>query len=357
MMNRREKIMQVIRRERDDYIPFMFELCPSLKNKIMKETGGRDYREFYDMPYWGAELNPLKSNSDFSVYYKEFKQGTVFNEYGVGFEPSEGSHFTHMLHPMKNFEDLQQFKEYPYPDLRKCFDWNRFAIETEKLKKKDVITFGGPVSIFENAWYMRGMEELMMDMYTDDEKAYYHLERVTEIECERARLFAESGVDLIRYGDDVATQIDMMMSPEMWRKWLKSRLRRVIKAAKDVNPDIIIDFHSDGNVAKIIPDLIETGIEVLNPVQPECMDPIQMKEMYGGKIAFRGCIGTQTTMPFGSTEDVRNEVRRLAEKVGKGGGLILAPSHMLEPEVPISNVIAFVDELQKVNRELAHKQE
>ncbi len=356
-MNRREKIFQIIRRERSDYIPFMFELCPSLKEKILKETEGRDYREYYDMPYWGAELPPLGDRTDFSVYYKTYRKGTVFDEYGVGYEPSEASHFTHMLHPMKSFERLEQFEQYPYPDLKKCYDWKKFAAETEELKKKDVLTFGGPVSIFENAWYMRGMEELMMDMYTEDEKAAYHLDRVTEIECERARLFAESGVDLIRYGDDVATQIDMMMAPDMWRKWLKPRLKKVIRAAKNVNPDIIIDFHSDGNVSKIIPDLIDAGIEVLNPVQPECMDPVKIKELYGEKIAFRGCIGTQTTMPFGSAEDVRKEVRRLAEKVGKGGGLILAPSHMLEPEVPVSNVIAFVEEVQKINRELELKSE
>lgn len=352
-MSVREKVFQVIRRERDDYVPFMFELCPSLKEKMDRYTGGRHYQDYFSMPYRGAELKEIDRGIDFTRYFDSVKPGTVFNEYGIGFEPGSEAHFTRMIHPMEKFEDVSEFEKYPYPDIEKCFDWKTYAEKIAELKKKDVITFGGAVSVFEHAWYMRGMEQLLTDMYSDEETAYYHLERVTQIECDRARMFAESGVDTIRYGDDVATQLDMMMSPDLWRKWLKPCLRRVIAAAKEVNPDLIIDFHSDGNIQRIIPDLIEVGIEVLNPVQPECMDPVEIKRLYGDKISFRGCIGTQTTMPFGTADDVRSEVRRLVKYVGKGGGLILAPSHMLEPEVPVENIVAFVDELKKVNEELA----
>ena len=148
-------------------------------------------------------------------------------------------------------------------------------------------------------------------------------------------------------GDDVATQLNMMINPVLWREALKPRLACVIRAAKEVRPEILIFYHGDGNMEAILPDLIEIGVEVLNPVQPECMDPARMKEQFGDKLAFWGCIGTQTTMPFGSPEEVKRTVRNLIATVGKGGGLFLAPTHTLEPDVPWENVEAFIEAVRE----------
>ena len=101
------------------------------------------------------------------------------------------------------------------------------------------------------------------------------------------------------------------------------------------------------NIEPIIPDLIDIGVTILNPVQPECMDPVKLKNQYGDKLAFDGTIGIQTTMPFGTSEDVDNEVKRMIETVGKGGGLIIAPTHVLEPEVPIENIAAFMNAVDR----------
>ena len=143
-------------------------------------------------------------------------------------------------------------------------------------------------------------------------------------------------------GDDVSTQIAMMMSPAMWRQQLKPRLKRVIDAAKAEKPDILIFYHGDGNLSAIVEDLIEIGVDVLNPVQPECVDPYEMKRLYGDRLSFWGCVGTQTTMPFGTPEQVRETVRHMIETVGVGGGLVIAPTHVLEPEVPWDNIEAMV---------------
>jgi len=113
--------------------------------------------------------------------------------------------------------------------------------------------------------------------------------------------------------------------------------------ARRVNPNILISYHSDGYIEPFIPELIEIGLDVLNPIQPECMDPAAIKRRYGDRLAFFGTIGTQTTFPFGSPEDMRQEIRQRIETVGKGGGLILAPSHMLEPDVPWQNILAFFE--------------
>ncbi|MFQ5808864.1 MAG: uroporphyrinogen decarboxylase family protein, partial [Armatimonadota bacterium] len=142
----------------------------------------------------------------------------------------------------------------------------------------------------------------------------------------------------------------LMMHPDTWREWLKPRLGKVIQAARDVNPDVHVFYHSDGNIESIIEDLIEVGVTVLNPVQPECMDPVELKKQYGDRLAFWGTIGTQSTMPFGTADDVRAAVKHMCETVGDGGGLVLAPTHVLEPDVPWENVAAFFEAAEEYGR-------
>jgi len=142
----------------------------------------------------------------------------------------------------------------------------------------------------------------------------------------------------------------MMISPEIWRKWLKPRLAKVIDAAKSANRSVIISYHSDGVILPIIEELIEIGVDVLNPVQPECMDPAKIKALYGSRLAFSGTIGTQTTLPFCTPDEVRKVVKERIETVGKGGGLFIGPSHTLEPEVPWKNVVAFVEAVEEYGR-------
>jgi uroporphyrinogen decarboxylase len=142
----------------------------------------------------------------------------------------------------------------------------------------------------------------------------------------------------------------MMMNPGLWRKWLKPTMKKAIQAAKDIDPELIAYYHSDGVIYDIIPDLIEIGVDVLNPVQPECMDPVKIKKMYGDKLSFWGTIGTQTTMPFGTPKDVENNVKHMIETVGKGGGLVIAPTHLLEPEVPWENIEALINSVRKYGK-------
>jgi len=118
-------------------------------------------------------------------------------------------------------------------------------------------------------------------------------------------------------------------------------LAATVAAVKAANPSAFVFYHSDGNVETIIPDLIEVGIDILNPVQPECMDPAAIKRRYGDRMSFWGAVSVQRTMPLGTPDHVRAEVRARIRDVGRGGGLILAPAHVLGPETPWENVVAF----------------
>jgi uroporphyrinogen decarboxylase len=163
----------------------------------------------------------------------------------------------------------------------------------------------------------------------------------------QARAFAEAGADILRVGDDIGSQKSMLMSPDCWRTHLKPRLKEVINAGREINPDIIVNYHSDGFVLPVIEDLIEVGVDILNPIQPECMEPKEIKNKFGDRLTLLGTIGTQTVLPFGTTEEVREYVYTRMEECKSGGGFIIAPSHGIRPEVPFENIIAFYDAVEE----------
>ena len=196
-------------------------------------------------------------------------------------------------------------------------------------------------TIFEIAWHLRGMTELFTDMAFQPEFAGRLLDRITAIRAFQARRFAEAGVDMLKIGDDIGTQKAMLMSPKMYREWFKPRHAAVIQAAREARSGLPVCYHSDGNCRAVLPDLIDIGVTVLNPVQPECLDLPEIKSSFVDQLVFWGGIGTQTTMPFSSAEEVRLTVRRTIDTLGPTG-YFPCPTHVLEPEVPWANILAFL---------------
>lgn len=349
-MTPRENILCTLRRKQPEYVPFQFDLCPSLMKEFHQRTGAQNVEAYYDFDMRTFGLNPTRHHNDYSAYFGKLKPGTTINEWGVGHEPGSVEHFTKFLHPMETFETPEEVWNFPAPDILAPYRWEGMKERMAACKAAGYAARFSAIQIFEPAWYLRGLDNLLCDMLTDEEMAHACLERMARFEIETARRAAQCGADIILFGDDVGTQKDMMMDPELYRKWLKPDMARAIAAAKEENPDVIAVYHSDGVIDAIIPDLIEIGMDVLNPVQPECVNPKALKEQYGDKIAFWGCIGTQTTMPFGSVEEVEETVRRMIEDVGKDGGLVLAPTHLLEPEVPYDNIEAFVRAVRRYGK-------
>lgn len=183
----------------------------------------------------------------------------------------------------------------------------------------------------------------MMDLVAAPEVAHYFLERTSAFQRFAAEQFARAGADIIITGDDVAGQKGLLMRLETWREFLKPRLAATVAAVKSVNPLALVFYHSDGNLEPIIPDLIDLGIDILNPIQPECLDPAEVKRRYGDRLSFWGTVSVQRTMPLGTPEQVREEVRTRIRDVGRGGGLILSPAHVLPPETPWENILAFFE--------------
>jgi uroporphyrinogen decarboxylase len=341
-MSRREEFFSTILRKGGTKIPFYLKLCESLKQEYRTRIGVEDLDDYFGIPFRVIHPHATKNPVDYKAFAKYSEEPDFIDDLGVGHIRGSVHHFTKFVHPMEHFETPEQVWEFPLPDLFSDYRWVGFSEKVNALKEQDYITISGNIDVYEPAWYLRGMDNLLMDMVADPDMAASCLDRMAGFKNEYARKLAEVGIDVIIYGDDVGAEHSMIMSPELWREWLKPRLKKSIESAKSVNPDVLVYYHSDGYILPIIDDLIEIGVDILNPIQPECMDPVEIKEKFGSRVSFWGTIGTQTTMPFGTPEDVRAAVKEMAEKVGKGGGLVLAPTHLLEPEVPIENIDEFV---------------
>lgn len=347
-MTQRDNLIKLLKREGFDFAPVQFGLCPHLVNVYREQTkSGLPYPDYFEFP-WRGIPHPAPDRSeepDWLTYYtEELAPGTRFSEFGVAHEPrSEAAmHMTRMHHPMKNFDSLEQFQAYPYPRYDHA-DLEKLKGEIAGIQAAGNAAMASMgMTIWEVGWYMRSMEELMMDMMTDSPLAEYHLDRLTEQACQKAAAFAAAGADLIHFGDDIGMQSSIMMSEDLYRTWIKPRLAKVVKAARQANPETIITYHSCGYVVPFIPDLIEVGIQVLNPVQPESMSFSELHDQYGDKLSFWGTLGTQTLFPFGTPAEVRARTLENLEIAGNKGGLLCAPTHLVEPEVPWENIMAYV---------------
>ena len=345
-MNNIENFRSIAKRTGYDKMPAQFQTCPSLAKKLdqyMKETGFDFTPTIVDVP----DLVPKRASEEtFLKYFNySFKKGTYIDEYGTAHEPgSEAAfHMTKMHFPLGNFDSVEQIQAYPFPDFVGVDD----TAQREAVKNahaKDMVAVGNmQCTIWERSWYMRGMENLMADMMMEDPIATALLDKITEISTLRAQSFVKNGVDMLFLGDDIGMQHTIMMSEQFYCEWIQPRLAKVINAARAINPNIIVFYHSCGFVTPMIPHLIDAGIDVLNPVQPECMDFKEIHDKFGDKLSFSGTIGTQTTMPFGTPQEVKREVWKNLEIAGDKGGLFVCPTHLLEPEVPVENVIAYIE--------------
>ncbi len=343
-MSPRERVMTAMRREQPDRVPKEAGFTPAIREMFERETGATNERDYFGMERRSVGFRRPEKLPDFSPWYPEgIPEGTTLNEYGTGRVPGDFYHFTKRIYPLTRAQTIEELEEFPWPDYTPAWRHEHLEESVAALHAGEWFVSGTVGHIWETSWQLTRMEKLMQDMAFNPRFAGYIFDRVTADRAFMARRHAEAGADMIHCGDDVGMQDRLMMSPKMWREWLKPCWRRVIAAAKDVNPEILAWYHSDGDVREIIEDLIEIGFDILNPVQPECMDPAALKRRYGDRLAFWGCVGTQTTMPFGTPEDVHAVVRELVATVGEGGGLLIAPTHVLEPDVPWENVIALFE--------------
>lgn len=359
----RADLLRLYRRQGYERAPVGLHFCPSLVeefNRRHPEAQG-DYLRYFEASYriiydpgfaWNFDevwRIPGRDHIDWHKFYPQgFKHAVRFDGWGVAHEHNPNSHhMTLMHHPLAGAATVADLEAYPWPDFE-GMDFSYLKPKVDEIHAQDLAVFvWAECTIWETAWYLRRIEPLMLDMSLEDDKAAYLLDKITDLAAFRARQFAAAGADILGLGDDIGMQSTIMMSANMYRTWLKPRLAKVIAAAKEVKPDILISYHSCGFILPLIGDLIDAGVDILNPVQPECMDFAEVHAKFGDRLSFNGTIGTQKLMPFGTPEQIRAEVRRNLELAGPQGGLFCCPTHMLEPEVPWENIEAYVEAVRQ----------
>ena len=341
-MTPRERVNAAVRRQPVDRVPCEMSFTPTITRLARERLGpNASPAEYFGWATREVGFRGPREAVDFSEYYHGLKGMYIDHDYGTGEVAGEFHHFTKKVFPLEDVRSVAGLEEYPWPDFS---DPRRHEhLEDEVRFYQDdgyhVSAFAG--HIWETAWQLLGYERSLSDLVLNPDIVRYALERICEHNCFKARRMAEAGIDMLRVGDDVGMQDRMVIRPDLWREHLKPLLARVIATARAVNDELPVWYHSDGDIRPIIPDLIEIGVTVLNPVQPECMDLAEIAATYGDKLAFWGTIGTQQVMPWGTPDDVRAAVKQSIDLMAPG--LVLAPTHVVEPEVPWENIVAFHD--------------
>lgn len=352
-MKPRDRVQMALAHENPDRCPMQISFTPEFADRLRAElrVQGRKVHNphgggnTYELERAIGEDLLLTSVGWANSYYQGEERYT--DEWGVTWQPHPYTtpfgvgHYTEMVHhPLA--DDLA-IDRYAPPDPTRP----ELYAEAERVLrdfKDDYWIVGVTVTtIFETAWALRGYEQMLVDLVADPDLAERILDIPFRYHLAAARRLTELGVDMIWIGDDVGTQRAMLVAPKTWRRLFKPRLATFIGEIKAINPALKVAYHSDGDITPIIADLIEIGLDVLNPIQPACMDPAAVKRAYGDRLAFWGSIDEQHTLPFGTPADVRAEVRTRLETIGRGGGLILGPTHHVQLDTPMANFWAMVE--------------
>jgi len=331
-MIKREVVRCVLDGKRPPYVPWSFGFTCEAWEKLVQHFGSA-----------GAAQAKLHNHTFTLVTGDKFKDiggDCVRDIFGVVWDRSVDKDIGVVKGRVLPEPSLRNY-EFPDP-LAKHY----FADLPGEIKKHNdcFLEFAIGFSLYERAWTMRGMENLMMDFYDHPGFVRDLLRAIADFNIAQIRRAVAYDIDAVHFGDDWGQQIGLQMGPAIWREFIFPELKRMYGEARQAGKYVTI--HSCGDVDELFDDLISIGLNCFNPFQPEVMDTAGLLRKYRGRLAFFGGLSTQKTLPYGTAEDVRKETRRLLE-LGREGSYILAPAHAVEGDVPLENMLAFIDTAQE----------
>jgi uroporphyrinogen decarboxylase len=358
LMNSKKRVLHAFGKKEGlpDRVPIQFDLCRQLIDSFGKDLGIKPHysNSYYEDLTYRISANEIRTKlgSDVVVVGGTVADGFVpnvirdnitSNEFGMHMKPTE-LYVEVVKPPLNEVETVEQIKAYDFPDP---YAKGRFDDAKRNIDKygKDYFIIGDvELSIFELAWQLTGLEKYMIDMTYEEEWVEALNDRVEQWTEGLSIQLAKAGVDALWFGEDLGSQTSILISPDIWRKMFKPRYIRLFEKIRKINPDIMIIMHSDGAVAPLINDFIEMGIDVYNPVQPNVpgSDPQELKDKYGGRIYFFGGIDQQNLLPEGNVEKIRQEIKYRAEVLGRSGGYLLAPAHIIQADVSKETVLEMI---------------
>lgn len=253
--------------------------------------------------------------------------------------------------PLRDVTSLADLEGFRFPDYGGEAAFAHLREQVAEYHRRGLAVFAMPPrlggTLFEAAWRLRGFEEYLCELSQGHEVSLWLLDRLADLGSYYAGMIAAADADVLFIGDDVGEPVRLMISPELWRRTVGPRMRRIVEAARAAKPGMHVCYHSDGHFTGLLDRLIDVGVDAIEPVQPDVMDPLSIKERFGERLTLFGCVGTAWLWHHGSEEQVRAEVRRAKELLGRDGGLILAPAYDLMPCTPWGLVDAFFDEARR----------
>ena len=333
-MTRRERVKVAIAHRQPDKVPWDLGMGGRLAEMLAAYYGGQD-----KVPHLGNHMAHVPRQTPHGEPdAEEIAPGIWRDRFGVVWNRNAASGTIGLVqeHPLKG-RSLDGY-EFPPPLGPKTFELFPQAIEQ---KQEYFLVAGIGFSLFERAWTLRGMEELLADMVEAPGFVDELLDAITEWNLTLIRKMVTYDIDCVRLGDDWGAQRGLIMGPRCWRRFLKPRLARMFEAIHAGGKVAMI--HSDGDLRAIIPDLVDIGLDIYNPLQPDVMDPYEVKRLYGDRLSFHGGVSVQQFLPFATAEEVRREVRRMLVQLGAGGGFIIAPTHSILEDVPVENLAALLE--------------
>lgn len=352
-MKNRERVHAALRREPTDRVPIFMWFHPETRS-ILSERFEIPAEHVDEVLGNDVRMTWVNNNYAMEGIVHERDGESHVDDWGIKWV-KEGPYNQIAHFPLAN-ATYEEMWAYQFPTDRIEFLLSRMEPVAASAEEYFIGCDVSP-NVFEMYWRLRGLEAAMYDMAAEPELADKMLQRcgdfaimLSELACERFPL------DWLWAGDDVASQRSMLMSPQTWRRLVKPHLSRCFDVGK--KHGLWIAYHCCGSLRPIIPDLVEMGLDVLNPIQCNCpgMDALELKREFGADLSFMGGIDTQELLPTGTVDEVRRETRRIIEGMtSDGGGYILAASHTIPPETPLDNILAMYDEAGISRQEIFDK--
>jgi uroporphyrinogen decarboxylase len=331
-MTKRDVVRLVLSGGRPPYVPWSMGFTKEAKQKLQRHYDCDDVEE-------PLQNHLLKLGSDIG-FFTSLANNRVRDVFGVVWDRTVDKDIGNIEGFVLPEPTLTGYR-VPDPLDRRFFDDIPAKIEQFSDRFR-VFQIG--FSLYERAWTLRGMENLMLDFH--DHPAFVHqlLEAIADYNMAQVGEALKYDIDAVYFGDDWGQQHGLQMGPRTWREFILPQLRRMYGMVRAAGKFVMI--HSCGDVDELFDDLAAAGLNCFNPFQPEVMDVYSLLPAYRGRLAFHGGLSTQKTLPFGTPDDVRRETRRLIE-LGSEGGYVFAPAHDVEGDVPLENMLAAIETVQQ----------